>query len=941
MEDSLLLGDRVSSLLSFGQSDSLGTSSESIVIVMESQLLLVDGKTKQSLLKVVLPSRLHVVDCGVLTGINCLIVAFDDSSVMVIPIVKGNFEKNGGNGVIQGESMDRVQWPSQPKKVTPMEFPMMGRQQQQQQQHGGVDSHAVAMISGTDGSLAVCSVDNSTPGMPVLRFDGGEISNSKNNNKNNSFKNSLGTDSAVLAVGFAGRDKMVVVYGFTPEGSSSSSGRKGGKKAAAAASSSGNDSNSVHEVITAAVWRVSANFGRGATSTASGIAPAWFDYTAGKDEKGAFHSATHLYSHRIASKANAASLVCGVRSFSTIIDIVQEGGVGGETTCARWTKRDLAAGGLLFERMVESGEGVYQYQYQSQQRGSSGSGGSDSRSSDGGAEVALWSLRRSYSARYGVPLPPTTAFINAYASTDSGDGDGRSGRGNVPAHLLVLPQTAGQHPVLYSAVTVQQSAAAAAGKAVPKGTRKTPAAAAAAPAGSELRRETLATAAVESSGTLAAVLGSMEEAISSATSGAAGDKGGDSSSGSSGSGGSKKGVLSHMSAADRKRLQAEAMRTKQSSHNNEEAGDDDVNAYGNSTSSGAAATFLALLEESSNVLGSDWDVVSALLRKGEVSISSAAGSGGPGQARGNTQLLNQAIEAKRVDVVALIARHVPDLTERHIVQCIEGVVQLCGSAASALVAASASPVAQKKGKGKKAAAALAAAVVQTFSLPLSVTTTGNLVWGQQQQQQQQGSKALVPATPVSCLLAVCTAILQRSDGFFSTMMLSGAMKARLSPQMALLTFRAYAFLSSPLAVVVSTPSTAPSGSAGVCDVFRQRLTEYQIRRAISLQESAIDSHFGSLALALRDVSSSSGSSSSTSASLKRRREEGDNANGVVCREAEFALGMTAHILRARKARVQTELLQLSQKRDKRVVPAAAPAPLPPPPGLYRFEKVVF
>jgi hypothetical protein len=51
--------------------------------------------------------------------------------------------------------------------------------------------------------------------------------------------------------------------------------------------------------------------------------------------------------------------------------------------------------------------------------------------------------------------------------------------------------------------------------------------------------------------------------------------------------------------------------------------------------------------------------------------------------------------------------------------------------------------------------------------------------------------------------------------------------------------------------------------------------------------------------------------------------------------------MTAHIMRARKARSQAELLQLSQKRDKRVVPATAPAPLPPPPGLYRFEKVAF
>ena len=74
MENIFYVGSEVKGLKHFGVSDHLGTSVDCLLVLMESQLLLVDSGTKQSLLTISVPLGAKVIDCGVIPEIASLLI---------------------------------------------------------------------------------------------------------------------------------------------------------------------------------------------------------------------------------------------------------------------------------------------------------------------------------------------------------------------------------------------------------------------------------------------------------------------------------------------------------------------------------------------------------------------------------------------------------------------------------------------------------------------------------------------------------------------------------------------------------------------------------------------------------------------------------------------------------------------------------------------------
>ena len=263
MSEALVVSEAIVCLRPCNGLKALFPKSSLFMAVLQSSVLLMDAScNNKALLKITLPHEVSVVDCVFLKGAGCFVLATSDSSVMVVPIEQGQLESGGGSGVIQGESIVRKKWKSQPRILKPIEYPLESNSSTSE-----TPRTASMMVSCDDGSLAVVSIGDEINGFtcpcPAL-----------------SFKNSLGTSSVVLSVDFAYRDVILVAYGFdaSREGEKTNSSGKGMRtrkakdKQMKESISLSSNVNTTYGGIVLAAWRVAPNFGASSSTN-------WFDYT--------------------------------------------------------------------------------------------------------------------------------------------------------------------------------------------------------------------------------------------------------------------------------------------------------------------------------------------------------------------------------------------------------------------------------------------------------------------------------------------------------------------------------------------------------------------------------------------------------------------------------------------------------------------------------------
>lgn len=257
------------------------------------------------------------------------------------------------------------------------------------------------------------------------------------------------------------------------------------------------------------------------------------------------------------------------------------------------------------------------------------------------------------------------------------------------------------------------------------------------------------------------------------------------------------------------------------------------------------AEFLAKLstlpEELWGVVGEeDWAVVRVLLPVGTVGLSQ------------RPAILRQAMGAGRLDVLALMARHVPDLSERQAVRIL-----------------------------------LSAATVPEEALlhvrAVSGSRGHSLVWAAEGGKTKKARGEVVAA---GCgrgvvMAVLCDALLQRV-GAFAALSLSEAIRALVPATTAALILRTMVmFLQGLCADVDGVGSTSESGVVA--------RTDEQVKRAATWAESLLDAHFSAMAL-------NANRHEPTRRALCRALETVGSAD-VSCQEVETALGLWAHISR--------------------------------------------
>jgi hypothetical protein len=890
-----------------------------------------------------------------------LLIAFDDSTIMVVPITKRDLEKTDGSGgsgkgiSLQGKNSFPVKkFSSQPRKVTPVKFPYSN----------GSPSEAAAIISFADGSIAAVTIDATISDSPVLISD----------IPKNPYKSSLGAPSEILSVAFAGRDTMIVAYGFTgtTTGSGSSSSR-GRNESSRGSSTSSSKRQQGHDVVSVSGWRVGSSFWPKANSASNGHN--WFDYTAGK-EKNEINRATHLFSHRIARQSTFLGLQGGCQTFSVVLRGVGQSDPSSTRTNAEpepetdgqivWTKRSVSTGGLLFSRTLPSGTSpCFAYQLQKTSTAPRGAGGG--AGSLALTETLFWAGNTAYGTRYGVKVSESMQIdgegdgvmgigVGQGATTISMHAAGGTGTGTgVDKHLLVLPSPRGHGqgspladeggiaPGFLYSVCQASSTAKGAG------------------AGAILQRAMLPTTDASSGDCLAAVLGGMQAPL---------DKVKSSSSSSSKS--DKRGILSQLSSASRKRLQQHVQSGKMSAILASAAAVPDSGDNDKAALRLDCDTFLTLLEESAEtgtaILASDWEVINALLRAEAVIISSSSSSSSsfaPGgtdppqtSGGGNPSLPSQAREAGRLDVLCTIIRHAQSMSERELMQCVSSVVAKCAEKSVAGGGGGTNAGSGEGGKGAKKGRKGAKKSPLTkepepeqrqgrLMIPgYSMSPSGQLLYSA---GAGAGTGAgASSATSRMCVLAVVASLLQRRWPHSSSL-LSNALRNAFTPQGAKLVFSALTFfclsLSQSLPLSLSTGAGAgPGGGSGggggggggartleeegdeaVCHVLRSRLSESQIARALSLQQLLLEAYFSAFAMRTgADSMTESGSHPHPADVLRRKRTHVDMSRQYSA-EVASALGVASHVTRLRKARREQELLRASQARDRRLVGAGAGA----------------
>jgi hypothetical protein len=361
------------------------------------------------------------------------------------------------------------------------------------------------------------------------------------------------------------------------------------------------------------------------------------------------------------------------------------------------------------------------------------------------------------------------------------------------------------------------------------------------------------------------------------------------------------------------------------------------------------------------ILASDWEALIAILSSGTISQ------------RRNSSMFSQIVACRRLDVLSMYARWCCDLSERKAVECLNAAIDIChealakemGDGTDDPLSARATKGTQKgrtkgrKGKKESAPAAPAYDAAATFlaplPLPLTINSRGHLKWGTQEADDGQDGKAERSrrVTSLSCLLAVCVAVLLRKESF-SAMTLADSVKAHLSPNAAMLTFRVYSLLTSSLHGVDSSDSTTEDDEGAFLRTVVDNLKESHLQRAIVWQDAIAEGHFGSFSI--YDHHSIPGVTGSTDEAnhgrggrllhLKRKREAVEDSQSHV-RMTEAALGYVKHTERMRKVRREQEMLQSVGNGGNRRPEhtkwgqgvALGGKLLPAPSGLYRYEQL--
>jgi hypothetical protein len=240
----------------------------------------------------------------------------------------------------------------------------------------------------------------------------------------------------------------------------------------------------------------------------------------------------------------------------------------------------------------------------------------------------------------------------------------------------------------------------------------------------------------------------------------------------------------------------------------------------------ASLSFLALLEAAPPrlLLASDWDVVRALVRSGVVSLSN------------NPTLLIQALECRRVDILALAARYLPDLGERDAVWLIKNCVSVPAEAYHRLFVAD----------GCLRFGSAPAPAPTPASAPAPASASKSQGKGKGKGKAAEKEPAAAATTPLLVLRLMAEALLLR-EGAFTSLVLGDAIRANLSQQATCLLLRVFVHMLTGLCSPAYEQGQGVGQGLGQVHLSRG-FRDIHVRRAITWAEALLDAHFASTAL---------------------------------------------------------------------------------------------
>ncbi len=317
----------------------------------------------------------------------------------------------------------------------------------------------------------------------------------------------------------------------------------------------------------------------------------------------------------------------------------------------------------------------------------------------------------------------------------------------------------------------------------------------------------------------------------------------------------------------------------------------------------ASTAFLRALKgrNSSDILTSDWDVLLTLL-----TAYRCVGLQYPN----NSDLIEQAFQAGRLDALCYIVRYAPDLTERQAMQLL---TRLATWDAHSTV-----------GQQTLSNLSIAPSGMLTWTPPNDVakdvvdSTKSTKSSKSKKKTSSNGLKESEHCvTHIDILRSISESLLRR-NGAFSVTLLVDAARAHVPSSVAALLLNIFLLPLRGFCPAKRNNHTNPLK-------FQGYVHDLQVRRAATWCDAILDAHFCDIALTIGAGHRASALQSALKVAGDLLPVEGIAAGAVI---AEDVLGMWTHVFRSARA---------TKERGGR----ASGASLSPPEGLYRLERVIF